>query len=97
MLLFEAFGVLQALLKATGVVDVSILGFTATVIAGIAAWIQTKDYNALASSFAVASRELSNINTLLRHQNTEEDWSGFVQEAEASLGREQTQWLASRT
>ncbi len=68
-----------------------------TVIAGIAAWVQTKDFSAIANSYAIASRQLSTTNTLIRHQNTEEEWASFVAEAEGSLLREQTQWQASRT
>jgi len=97
LLLLEAFGVLQALLKATGVVDVNLLGFIATVIAGIAAWTQTKDYDTLASAYAVASQELNAIKTLIVHQETEEDWANFVSNAEESISREHTLWRASRS
>jgi len=96
MLGFEAFAVLQALLKATSVVDVNLLAFTATVIAGIAAWIQTKDFHTLASAYAVASRELSTINSLIRHQDTEDDWARFIADSEDAISREHTLWRASR-
>jgi hypothetical protein len=97
LLLLEAFGVLQALLKATGVVDVNLLGFMATVVAGIAAWIQTKDYETLSSSYAVASQELNAIKALIVHQETEEQWADFVSDAEESISREHTLWRASRS
>ena len=96
MLGFEAFAVLQALLKATSVVDVNLLAFTATVIAGIAAWIQTKDYHTLSSAYAVASRELSTINSLIRHQETEDAWARFIADSEDAISREHTLWRASR-
>jgi hypothetical protein len=97
MLLFEAFGIIQALFKATGVVDIDVLGLIATILAGIAAWIQTKDYGRLASAYAVAARELSSINALLRHQTTEDGWARFMASAEDSISREHTLWRASRT
>ena len=96
MLGFEAFAVLQAMLKATSVVDVNLLAFTATVIAGIAAWIQTKDYHTLSSAYAVASRELSTINSLIRHQETEDGWARFIADSEDAISREHTLWRASR-
>ncbi len=95
-LLFEAAAVIQAVLTATGVVDVELLAFMATVIAGIVAWMQTKDYQNLANAYTVASRELAAISSLLRHQQTEEDWSSFVANAEESISREHTLWRASR-
>ena len=97
MLLFESFGVLQALLKATGVVDVDILGFIATVIAGIAAWIQTKDYQTLSNAYSITARELAAIHALVRHQESEEEWASFVDSAEESISREHTLWRASRS
>ena len=97
LLLLEAFGVLQALLDATSLVDVNILAFIATVVAGIAAWIQTKDYETLASAYAVASQELNAIKTLISHQETEEQWADFVSNAEDSISREHTLWRASRS
>jgi hypothetical protein len=95
-LLFEAAAVIQALLTATGLVDLELLAFMATVIAGIVAWMQTKDYQNLANAYTVASRELAAIGSLLRHQQTEEDWPSFVANAEESISREHTLWRASR-
>ena len=35
--------------------------------------------------------------TLIRHQDTEEEWANFVANAEDSISREHTLWRASRT
>jgi len=96
-LLFEAVAVVQALLKATGLVNINLIAFIATVTAGIVAWMHTKDYNTLSSAYSVASRELAAIASLIKHQATEEDWSAFVNNAEDSISREHTLWRASRT
>ncbi len=96
-LLFEAVAVVQALLKATGLVNINLIAFIATVTAGIVAWMHTKDYNTLSSAYSVASRELAAIASLIKHQATEDDWSAFVNNAEDSISREHTLWRASRT
>lgn len=97
LLTFEAVAILQALLKATGLIDVDLLAFGATVIAGVVAWVETKDFETLESAYSVAARELAAINTLIRYQNTEEEWANFVSNAEDSISREHTLWRASRT
>ena len=97
MLLFEASAVIQALLKATGIIDVDILGFIATVIAGMFAWVHLKDYDLIANAYSVAARELAAIGALIRHQETEAEWAKFVADAEESISREHTLWRASRT
>ena len=96
-LLFEAIAVIAALLRATGLVDVNLIAFIATVTAAIVAWIHTKDYSTLANAYTVASRELAAVSSLIRHQETEADWSAFVNNAEDSISREHTLWRASRT
>ena len=96
-LLFEAVAVVQSLLKATGLVNVNLIAFIATMTAGIVAWMHTKDYHTLSSAYTVASRELATLASLINHQETEEDWSAFVNDAEDSISREHTLWRASRT
>jgi hypothetical protein len=96
-LMFEAVAVVQALLKATGLVKINLIAFIATVTAGIVAWMHTKDYHTLSSAYTVASRELAAVASLIKHQETEEDWSAFVNSAEDSISREHTLWRASRT
>lgn len=97
LLTFEAVAIIQALLKATGLIDVDLLAFGATVIAGVVAWVETKDFDTLESAYAVAARELAAINALIRYQDTEEEWANFVSNAEDSISREHTLWRASRT
>ena len=96
-LMFEAVAVVQALLKATGLVNINLIAFIATVTASIVAWMHTKDYHTLSSAYTVASRELAAVASLIKHQETEEDWSAFVNSAEDSISREHTLWRASRT
>lgn len=96
-LLFEAVAVIQALAKATGLINVNLIAFIATITAGIVAWMHTRDFHTLASAYTVASRELAAISSLIKHQETEEDWAAFVNNAEDSISREHTLWRASRT
>jgi hypothetical protein len=39
---------------------------------------------------------LSSIRSLIRWQETEADWSNFVDEAETAISREHTLWRANR-
>lgn len=96
-LLFEAVAVTQALAKATGLINVNLIAFIATITTGIVAWMRTRDFHTLASAYTVASRELAAISSLIKHQETEEDWAAFVNNAEDSISREHTLWRASRT
>ena len=96
MLALEAFGLAQGLLRATGVMKHSFVGFIGTAVAVIFAWAQSKDYEMLASAYDVTSRELSAIDSLIEHQKTEEQWANFVANAEDAISREHVLWRASR-
>jgi SMODS and SLOG-associating 2TM effector domain 3/SMODS and SLOG-associating 2TM effector domain 1 len=81
----------------TGVVIGSLVGWTGAIVAGGAAWLQTKQHSNLAEAYSVAALELSAINDLMPLQRTEEDWARFVSESEDAISREHTLWRASRT
>jgi hypothetical protein len=82
---------------ATGLVNVNLMAFNATITADIVAWMRTMDYQTLNSAYTVASRELAAISLLVKQQKTEEEWAAFVNDAEDSISREHTLWRASRT
>ncbi|MQA87919.1 MAG: DUF4231 domain-containing protein [Streptosporangiales bacterium] len=93
----ELAGLTGGILKATGVVDLDLLGLTATLVGAGAAWVQTKQHQMLASAYAVACHELASLATRIDHAVTEEQWGHFVDQAEDAISREHTLWRASRT
>jgi hypothetical protein len=93
----EALGLLAAVLKATGVLKIDLLGLAGTVVAAGAAWIQTKQHQTLASAYAIASQELTAIGAQIDRATTEEVWAHFVDQAEEAISREHTLWRASRS
>lgn len=95
--LMEAGGMIAAILKATRVLDVDLLGLTAAIVGAGAAWVQTKQHQMLASAYAVASQELADINSRIDWVRTEKEWSEFVDQAEEAISREHTLWRASHS
>ena len=93
----EALGLLAAILKATGVLKIDLLGLAGTLVAAGAAWIQTKQHQTLASAYAIASQELTAIGAQIDRATTEEAWAHFVDQAEEAISREHTLWRASRS
>jgi len=88
-------GFVCGVLKATGIVNVDLLGVVAAIVAAIAAWTQTKQHQNLASAYSVAAQELSIIAGRAKHITEEEDWARFVADAEEAVSREHTMWTAS--
>ena len=97
MVVFEVVGAVGALLASTGVLGVSLAGTAATIVGVSTAWLQTKQHQTLASAYAVASRELSNIDALITGPMEEDDWARFVDNAEGAISREHTLWASSRS
>jgi hypothetical protein len=101
VLTLELLGVVVGVVKALSLVQGEsgaggLLGLVATVGAAAAAWVQTKQYAALASAYAIANEELAAIRVLIPYAATEEEWAAFVDSAEAAISREHTMWRASR-
>ncbi|WP_349879185.1 DUF4231 domain-containing protein [Micromonospora sp. HUAS YX12] len=98
-IILQAIGLVFAALKTFDVVDVDLLGIVATAAASASAWLQTKDHQNLAESYAVTSRDLSLVLTKadsMLQGATEEVWRRFVEDAEHAISREHTLWLARR-
>lgn len=92
----EAGALTCAVLLASQTLSFDLLGIAATAVAGGAAWIQTKQYQTLASAYAVASQELAEISSRGARVNSEGDWATFVEHSEEAISREHTTWRASR-
>lgn len=96
LLAIEALGVLGAVLKATGTIEVDLLGFVGAVVAAGTSWLQAKQHSNLAEAYSVTAHELSAISDRISSQNRD-TWARFVDEAEEAISREHTLWRASRT
>jgi hypothetical protein len=92
----EAVACLLGLLRVLGSFDVDWLGLLAAVSASVAAWKQTKNYEALSESYSVTSHEVAILATTIAQHVDEPDWSQAVHDAEAAFSREHTLWLARR-
>lgn len=93
----EALGLAGAILKAVGLVEINLLGLAGALVAAGAAWIQTKQYQTIASAYAVAAQELASIGTRIEWASSEAEWSHFVDQAEEAISREHTLWRASHS
>jgi hypothetical protein len=100
LMFIEFVGSVTAILIATGVWRIHLLGFAGAlagaVIAAGASWLQTKQHSNLAEAYSVTTHELSAINDRISSPRTEEDWARFVSESEDAVSREHTLWRASR-
>jgi hypothetical protein len=95
VLLFEIVGAIGGLLHAIGV-NLNLLGVAAAGAAALGLWLQTRQHQALAHAYAVTAQELSSIRSLIQWQESESEWSAFVDDAEAAISREHTLWRAKR-
>lgn len=66
----------------------------ALAVAGVG-WLQIRQHRSTADSYALASHELSAINSALDSVDGEDDWEDFVDHAEGAIAREHTLWLTS--
>ena len=95
VLALEVVGATGGLLRVAGV-DVNLLGVAATGAAVLGLWLQTRQHQVLAHAYAVTAQELSSIRSLIQWQESEQEWTEFVNDAEAAISREHTLWRAKR-
>ena len=93
----EALGLSGAVLKATGALEIDLLGLAGALVAAGAAWVNAKQHQTLANAYAVASQELATISGQVDWAGTEPEWAHFVDQSEEAISREHTLWRASRT
>jgi hypothetical protein len=92
-------GATGAILKASGVVKVDVLGIAAAAAAAAAAWLETKDHATLARAYTMTVHDLHLVRerlTILPSPLDEQSWAEFVNDAEQAISREHTLWLARR-
>lgn len=93
----ELGGLAAAILRAVNVLQFDLLGVAATLSAAVMTWLQAKRHTSLAASYAVAERELRDIETQAQSIVDEQEWAQFVAEAEEAISREHKLWRASRS
>jgi hypothetical protein len=71
-------------------------GLFSALAASFAAWMQTKRFQELSQSYAVAAHELGMIRDRASGVATEAALSSFVNDAETAMSREHTLWTARR-
>ncbi len=97
LLTVEAGGAVAAAVKAATDIPVDLLPAAAAIVAGAAAYLQTKQHDSLASAYSLASLELANVAELLPGVIDEAEWASFVDQAETSISREHSMWRARRS
>lgn len=97
LLFIEVAGATAAILTATRVIEIDLLGLAGALVAAGVSWLQLKQHYNLAESYSIAAQELATIRTQIASQTTEKDWASFVKDAEEAISREHTLWKASRT
>jgi len=98
MVSVEALGGIGAIIKATGAMTnmAFLLGLFGASAAAIAAWLQTRQYQALANTYSMTANELTSIRSLELWQQTEGSWAAFVGDVEGAISREHSLWCSSR-
>lgn len=92
----QGLGVLAALLRVTGTIDVDLIGIAAAAAAATTAWLEAKDHSGLAEAYATTAHELALVRDMLPDGDDEPRWAAFVADAESAISREHTSWLARR-
>lgn len=71
----------------------SVLGFLSIITASILTWRQTKRFDELKVTYAVAAKELHSLKAKFELEKDEPDILKFVEEAEKSISREHKLWF----
>ncbi|HUQ63879.1 MAG TPA: SLATT domain-containing protein [Acidimicrobiales bacterium] len=87
-------GIVGSVARFFGWVDFDILGIAAAAAGSATAWVQLKQHRILATSYALASQELSLVRERLSAITDENSWSLEMSDAEDAISREHTMWLA---
>jgi len=61
---------------------------------GIVTWIQLKRFQEIATAYGLTAHEIGIIRGMLAESDSEDEFSGFIRDAENVFSREHTQWAA---
>jgi len=92
----QAAGVAAGALKGLDVVDLDLLSVFAAAAAAALAWFAAGDYRKTARAYALTTLELDRTLEAAERIQSEDDWARFVADAEQTMSREHTTWLARR-
>lgn len=96
LLALEVLGVFGALLLLLNVTSVDVGSLLAVLVAAGGAWLEVKQYDNLASAYALTSTELLLVEGEGEGVVSEEDLAQYVVSAEQAISREHTMWGARR-
>lgn len=95
-IVFEFIGVVAAAARAFGGLQIDLLGIFAAAAATAIAWLQTKQFQNLATAYGITAQELASVAAEVEAWNDEATWPQFMGQAEEAISREHTLWRASR-
>lgn len=91
----EAGALVFAIVATVGALELGIMGTLTTLAAAVTAWIQSKDFRRLATTYNFVAHDLQTIVTA-GHPKTEPGLRALVDAVEHTLSREHTLWLDRR-
>ncbi len=74
----------------------NLIGVFSSLASALVAWLQVRQHEELAQSYAVAALELGFIEEQAQHVSNDQEFSAFVADAENAISREHTLWIARR-
>jgi hypothetical protein len=92
----ETLGFVGALLRASNVIHIDLLGVGAACAAGLTAWLQTRDHVTSARAYELTAEDLDRVRRACPDETDESAWSAYVAGAEAAMSREHVMWIARR-
>ena len=92
----EAAAILYAALQAWRLLPLNLVGFVVSTGACFLVWSQAKRFSDLATTYAVAAEDLSQIAFRYRDANDQETVNKLVRDVEDAVSREHSMWLAKR-
>jgi hypothetical protein len=92
----QALGLTGAILKATAISSVDLLGVGAACAAALTAWLQTRDHVTLARAYQLTAEDLDRVMRDGPPKDEESAWREYVADAESAMSREHVMWIARR-
>jgi hypothetical protein len=86
-------GLVFGVVRIVGDYETDLLGLAAVGAASVTAWVETRQFRSLATSYAATANDLEAISINVPYIDTEQEWSTFVRDAERAVGREHSIWL----
>ncbi len=93
---FQILAIVALALDFYKIIDFTITPLMACLASSFIAWLQLKRFQELTESYGITATELSLIKSKVKHIKNKSDFENFVDDAETSISREHTLWLARR-